>query len=127
MVLNFNTLRQYSPITQAGSELIILLLQLLGNWDYRPAPGLFSFLQIHVIQIGLKLHIQLRMALNFCMLDVPSCPVYLALVIGSVNHRQAFYQLRHTPQSGGGDSRNNAAMGMPRRKELRRANWTILT
>lgn len=96
MVLTFNTLRQYSPITQAGFELIILLPQLLGNWDYRPVPSLFSFLQIHVIQIGLKLHIQLRMALNFCVLGVPSCPAYLALVMAFVNHRQAFYQLRHT-------------------------------
>lgn len=67
------------------------------------------------------------MALNFCMLGMPSCPVYLALVIAFVNHRQAFYQLRHTPQPGGGGSHNNAVMGMPRRKELGRGTGTILS
>lgn len=40
---NFQHLRQYSPITQAGFELIIPLPQFLGNWDYRPEPGLFFF------------------------------------------------------------------------------------
>lgn len=34
----------HSPIAQVVLELIILLLQLLSNWDYRPVPGFFSSL-----------------------------------------------------------------------------------